>query len=154
MQRRDALGLKGHVLIEVKDAEGKLKDVREFDNLVMDAGEDELAQLLVGVAATAFTYIAIGTDSTAAADSQAALGGEISTNGGSRAQDASPSTSGNVSTVSVTYSFTDALAIQEAGLFNDPTAGDMFSRQTFAVVNVGNGDSMTVTWNITVGTAR
>ena len=154
MQRHDGFGIKGHVLIEIRDSEGKLKDVREFNNLVMDAGEDELAQLLVGVAANPFTYIAIGTDSTAAADTQTALGGEITTNGGARTQDASPSTSGNVSTVNTTFNFTGSLAIQEAGLFNDPTAGDMFARQTFAVINVGNGDSMTVTWNITVGEAR
>ena len=155
MLRRDAFGLKGHVLIEVKDAEGKLKDVREFDNLVMDAGEDELALLLIGDAGgNPFSYIAIGTDSTTAADSQTALGGEISTNGGGRTQDTSPSTSGNVATVAATFNFTGPLAIQEAGLFNDASAGSMFARQTFDVINVGSGDSMTVTWNITVGTAR
>jgi len=154
MQRRDALAVKGHVLIEVWDAEGKLREIREFDNLVMDAGEDALATLFIGGAASPFDYIAIGTSNTTPADTQTALGDEISTGGGARTQDASPSVSGNVATVSVTYNFTDSLAIQEAGLFNAASGGDMFARQTFAVVNVGNGDSMTITWNITVGTAR
>lgn len=156
MQRRDDLGVKGHVLIEVRNPDGEVREVREFDNLVMDAGEDALAKLLVGLSSNPFTWIALGTDGTAAADTQTALLAEITTNGGERTQDTSPTTDGNVATVTATFNFTGTLAIQEVGLFNADasTGGDMFARQTIAVINVGNGDSMTVTWNITVGEAR
>jgi hypothetical protein len=41
-------------------------------------------------------------------------------------------------------------AITEAGIFNHATAGDMFARTKFAVVNKGALDSMTITWTITV----
>jgi hypothetical protein len=41
-------------------------------------------------------------------------------------------------------------AITEAGIFNASTAGDMFARTKFAVVNKGAADSMTITWTITV----
>ncbi|MEX0855825.1 MAG: hypothetical protein WD018_08705, partial [Nitrosopumilaceae archaeon] len=43
------------------------------------------------------------------------------------------------------------VAITEAGLFDTfaNATGIMFARQTFAAVNVGSADSLTVTWTIT-----
>jgi len=143
-----------NVKIEARHADGKVFATRDISNLIMDAGEDEVAKLLCGVEATAFDYIALGTGDTAADDAQTALVAEISSNGGSRAQDASTSVTANVATIEYQFSITDALAIKESGVFNDPSAGDMLCRQTFDVINVGNGDTVTVTWQITVGVAR
>jgi len=145
--------VRGHIHFKHVQADGSVREF-DLDNLIMDAGEDEVAQLVCGVAATAFDYIAIGTDDTAPDDSQTALGAEITTNGGSRTQDGSTGTSGNVATIDVTFNFTGSLAIKEVGLFNAASNGDMLARQVFSVINVGDGDALTVTWNITVGTAR
>jgi hypothetical protein len=41
-------------------------------------------------------------------------------------------------------------AIVEAGLFNASSGGDMLCRTTFAVVNKGANDSITITWTVTV----
>jgi len=62
---------------------------------------------------------------------------------------------GTVSGSAIEYACTWAAAdgtgaITEAGIFNHATAGDMFARTKFAVVNKGAADSMTITWTITV----
>jgi len=148
--------LRGDITFEIARADGT-HEVRRMRNLIMDAGEDEAAKLLIGLAANPFDYIALGTDNDPAPDDeQTALNAESTTNGGGRAQDESPETSGNVATVAVTFNFTGALALVEVGLFNDTheNGGDMFSRQIFDVINVKDGDAMTVTWSITLGVSR
>ncbi len=150
----DSVHLMGHITFDITRGDGT-HEIRQMKNLIMDAGEDEAAKLLVGLVASPFTYIALGTDNDPApADSQTALNAECTTNGGSRTEDASPTTSGNVASVSVTFTFSGALALVEVGLFNAAADGDMFSRQIFDVINVGDTDQMTVTWNITLGTSR
>lgn len=143
-----------NVRIEARHANGELFAERKVHNMIMDAGEDVVAKMIGGIAANPFTYIAMGTDNTAPADSQTALVSEITSNGGARAADSAPSTSGNVLTVQYQFNITGALAIQEAGLFNSSSGGDMLARQTFAVINVDNGDSVTIIWEITAGTPR
>jgi hypothetical protein len=59
--------------------------------------------------------------------------------------------SANTATFTATYNFTGSFTIQEAGIFNDTTsAGDMLSRRVFPAVNVASGDSLVITWSITV----
>ena len=41
-------------------------------------------------------------------------------------------------------------AVKESGIFNGSTGGTMLCRTTFPVVNKQAGDSMTVTWTVTV----
>ena len=41
-------------------------------------------------------------------------------------------------------------AITEAGIFNATSAGPLLCRTTFAVKNKGAGDSLTLTWTITI----
>ena len=151
---KDSLGLQGKFTLVARHEDGTEFARRELLNTITDAGEDEVAKLVVGVAATAFDYIALGSDSAAAADSDTELSSEITQYGGERDQDGSTGTSNNVATVDVTFSFTDTLAIKEVGLLNAASDGDLLARQVFSVINVGNGDSLTATWNITCGTAR
>jgi len=148
------VGLAGHIDFKLNRADGSVEEWG-MHNLIMDAGEDEVAKLIADESTgDAFDYIAIGTDNTAADDGQTTLSAEISTNGGARAQDGTPTTSANVATINVTFNFTDPLAIVEVGLLNAAAAGDMLARQIFSVINVDDGDSLTVTWNITCGVAR
>ena len=146
------VGLSGEINFKHIKANGGTKEW-SIKNLIMDAGEDAVADLLGGTG-DPFDYIALGTDNTAADDAQTTLIAEISTNGGSRTQDAATAVAANVYTVDVTFTFTGALAIVEVGLLNAAAAGDMLARQVFSVINVDNNDQLTVTWNITTGTAR
>jgi len=147
--------LKGRVELDILRA-GGAREFLEFDNVITDMGENEAAKLLCGVTADHFSHIAIGTSDAAATDANVALAAEITTYGGARAHDAAPTTNANVATVVVTFNFTvpTSFAVKEVGLLNAASNGDILCRQIFDVVNVGNGDSMTVTWNITAGVAR
>lgn len=142
---------KGKVKVEHR-RNGELLAVVDKPNLVVTAGKHEAAGLLGGLAGyNPFTYIAVGTGTTAPAVGDTALETEIIDGGLARAQDASPEVSENVLTVSVTFNVTASYAVTEAGLFNDASGGDMFARVTFAALNVQNGDTLTFTWEITNG---
>ncbi len=148
--QKESLKLKGHIKFVLKDKDGKIKEVREIDNLIVNAGKSETAGLLIGdTGATAFGYIAIGTGTTAPSASDTAL--ETETH---RASATTSLTTTNVTNdtaqLEATFNFTSSYAITESGIFNDATAGDMLARQTFSALNVANGDSLTVTWKITV----
>ena len=43
-----------------------------------------------------------------------------------------------------------AYAIKEAGIFNAATGGTMLARTTFAVINKGTDDTVSISWTITV----
>ena len=151
MEKRDSLGLQGQFTLVAKHDDGEVFATREIVNLIMDAGEDEVAQMIIGAASDKFTWIAVGTSTTEPDDAQTALIAESTTNGGARKEDETPEATANVATIAVTFTFTDALALTEVGLLNASSAGDMMSRQIFDVINVGEDDSLTATWNIRTG---
>ena len=130
--------------------DGKVIAEFEKENLVTDAGKEELAKLLVGLSTKPFTWIAVGTGTTEPSASDTALEAEITGGGLARAQDSSPETSGNTATISVTWNITGSYAITEAGLFNDDVdpGGVMLARVTVAALNVQSGDTLTWTWEI------
>jgi hypothetical protein len=90
--------------------------------------------------------MAIGTGSTSPGASDSALG----------TQTGRVSLSGNtVSTNTITYTATFPAgtgdgAITEAGIFNASSGGTMLCRTTFPVVNKASGDTIAVTWVVTV----
>lgn len=49
-----------------------------------------------------------------------------------------------------TFNFTAAFAVNEVGIFNDPSAGDMLAGSAFGVVNVQNGDALQITYKVQV----
>ncbi|MDQ3730311.1 MAG: hypothetical protein M3355_12070 [Actinomycetota bacterium] len=58
---------------------------------------------------------------------------------------------GNVLTMVGDWAAGDATAaITEAGVFNAATAGSMYSRATFAVINKAAGDTLQITWTYTL----
>jgi len=127
-------------------------------NVVTNAGLAEVVACAGnGLGGTAFGWIAIGTDSTAADTADTALGAEITTNGGGKdastvtAED-SGTVTGDVLQLVSGWNFSGSLNIAESGVFNNAVAstGDMLCRQTFTVLAVDNGDSLTITWQITL----
>jgi hypothetical protein len=144
---KDALKLKGRVGIVLKDKDGNIKETRDIDNLVVDAGLDYIASRMKDATATAMSHMALGSDNTAAAAGNTDLGSIL----GSR--EALDSTTVTDNTVQYIASFEagDATgAVVEAGIFNAASAGTMLCRTVFAVVNKQADDTMTVTWTITI----
>ena len=146
----DTFAMKGDLTITVKDAAtGTIKDQRELKNLVVTAGKGFIASRMAAASASVMGWIAVGTDSTAAAVGNTALGTEL-------ARVATTVSGGTVSTNTVTYvstfpAGTGTGALVEAGIFNASSAGTLLSRTVFSVVNKGAADEMTITWVITVG---
>lgn len=142
--------LTGKWYVTLYGPDGEKKAYREGKNVITEGGLSFLASFLnsANAAASTFTmaYIAIGTDSTAEAASNTALGAEAARH------------TGTVSYVSdaiyrVTATFASGLgtgAIVEYGLLSSNTNGTMMSRDTESVVNKGADDVLTVTTEITL----
>ena len=148
MNQLENISAKGALSVVLTDAQGNVKDTREFKNLVVTTGLNFIVSRMKDATATAMSHMELGTGSTAASASDTALGTAISAS-------RTALTSTTVSTNTITYvaSFaagTGTGAVTESGIFNASSAGTMLCRTVFPVVNKQSGDSMTVTWTITV----
>ena len=124
-------------------------------NLVTNAGKAGIASRINGAGSeAAFTYIAIGTGTTAAAAADTTLQTEITTNGVARAAATVSRTTTDVTNDTarhvLTYNFTGSFAVTEAGVLNAASAGTLLNRNVFSAVNVASGDSLQVTVDVDV----
>jgi len=142
----DSVKIKGRLNVIHLDSDGLLKGEQKIDNLVVATGKNIIASRLLGNTTPTPSHMAIGSSSTAAATGQTALLGELG-----RVAFDSTSRSSNVNTYIATFpAGTGTGAVQEAGIFNAGSSGDMLCRTTFSVVNKAAGDSIIITWNLTV----
>lgn len=99
-------------------------------------------------------FIAMGTGATGAARTAVAADTALSTQVETR-------TSGTESVVTTTQTgdtyqsagtvtATTTRAVDESGLFDASTSGNMFTSATFAVINLTNGDSIAFTWKVQI----
>ena len=145
MKHENSLKLRGSYKIYDGD-----KLVREGENLIPDAGYDFICNV-IGLAAqpAEMAYIAVGTNSTAPAAGNTALGAEVAS---SRTAATYAHTAGT-KTMTLTTTFGAGVgtgALTEVGIFNASSGGTMISRHTFSVYNKGAGDSLTVVWTLTL----
>ena len=143
----DGMKAKGRVNIVLKGKDGKVKESREINNLVVGSGLDYIASRMGGTSSSVMSHMALGSGTTAAANGDTDLESIL----GSR--EALDSTTVTDNTIQYLSSFEagDATgAVTEAGIFNASTGGDMLCRTTFDVVNKGAEDSLSVTWTITI----
>ncbi len=146
----ERLKLAGTVELCLRSPDGKIKDNRKIENLVVNAGLAYIISRMVGTAKPPISHMALGAGTTAAAGAQTDL---IAMLGAREALDSTTIAGTNNEKVVYVASFEagDATgAVTEAGLFNAATGGDMLCRTVFAVVNKAADDTMTVTWTITV----
>jgi hypothetical protein len=109
--------------------------------------------MAVDVGETGIDYIAVGVGTPSAT----ALGSESTTNGGTRRGGANVTGSNETTTLTgdtaqflTTFTFTGALVLTEAGLFNGSGANTMLASQSFAALNVADTDTLQITWKIKV----
>ena len=153
--------ISGHVTTTVFDEDGNIKQYFQSDNAVMNAGENCAVRDLFddnnggsGACSTlggSFDWIAIGTGSTAVAVTQTALATE-----NTRSQDtACAFTAANGATQAgqcvLSQSFTGITAtIQESGVFDASSAGNMFARQLTGAIALVPADTLQVDWTFTI----
>lgn len=139
---------KGTLNLTVRDERGEIKESRDITNTITNDGLAENAALwLSDVSGTAFDYIAIGTGTKSATASDTALETETQREPATGTQTTTSVTDDTAQLVT-TFSFTGSAAITESGVFNASSAGTMYCRTTFSAINVSNGDTLEITWNI------
>jgi len=103
--------------------------------VVTTAGKQAKQQRLVGTAANAFTYMALGTANTAdAAATDTTLGSEITTGGLSRVN-VTPTVTNGVVTWSALFYASASFTVTEIGIFNASSAGTMYIHVTLGTSN-------------------
>ncbi len=136
----EELKLTGHVTVTVNDTV-----VQEIPNLVVTAGKGYVASRMKDTTATAMSHMAVGTNSTAAAAGDSALGAEAG-----RVALTSTAVSDNTITYVATFpAGTATAALVEACIVNATSGGTMLCRTVYAPVNKAASDAMTVSWVIT-----
>lgn len=138
-----------------RNAAGQVLRKFTVSNLVVNAGWAGVASRINGSGAeAAFTYIALGVGTTAAAAGNTTLESEVVTVGGERAAATASRVTTDVTDDTAqlvhTFTFTGSLVITESGVFNAASAGTMLARQVFSAINVASGDSLQVTWKFDV----
>jgi hypothetical protein len=153
--------LKGNVDMMLYDESGKIKDERHFDNLIVNSGLEGVASRIAphdgSVNPTSpYNYIALGTNNNAVSASDTALVAELPTGASySRLQDStaiySATDAGKKLILSVTFLPGQATGtLRESGIFDAATGGDMLARQTFADIQKAAGDTLSITWTISL----
>jgi len=126
-------------------------------NIITNGGRDYLhTQAYIGTAATAtLKYIAVSSSTVTPAAGDTTLNAEIvDANGLARAVSTTDThTAGtNTSTVGITFNATGTYtAVQLGALFSAASAGTMANEATFSSTNLASGDSLQLTWTITLG---
>lgn len=126
------------------------------DNLLTDAGRDKAhAQLYTNTSAGArgAGFIAVTTDSGSPADGDTTLASEINTGGLARADASTKTHSAGTNSTTISHTFTASAthtAVQKAALFDAASSGTMYHENTFTSTTLISGDTLTVTWTLTV----
>jgi hypothetical protein len=147
MNVQEKLKPTGLVTVVHTNEAGKVLNKFTVKNLVVTTGKNHIAARIGAVSQpTAMSHMAIGTG-TAAANATDAL---LATEGGRVSLSA---TTVSTNTVQYTATFpagTGTGAVTEAGVFNASSGGTMLCRTTFSAVNKASGDSIAITWVVTV----
>jgi hypothetical protein len=144
----DGLKISGHVKYELRDSNGNVKDTWENKNLVVTVGKNYLAAWLVAASQAGYfmQFIQLGEGTAAPTASDTVLETPLT-----------PRVAGTLSSSTSVWTnvavFAPGVAtgnLTEAGLFSLTTGGTMFSRQVFSLRTKQAGDTLTVTWNLTL----
>lgn len=146
MNINEGLFAKGRLSIIVKDKDGNIKQALDVPNLVVTAGKQHIASRLVDNSSDIMSHMALGTGSTTPIAGDTTLGSETG-------RVVLSSFSASTNSITATASFpagTGTGAISEAAILNAASGGTMLCRTTFPVVNKGAGDSIAISWVITI----
>lgn len=127
----------------------KVYGVQWGSNLVVDAGKSLVAEILENNSGTPASpsHIALGSSGVAVDAAQTALQGTEH-----HRDSATLSRTDNVLSLDATISHSASdVTVEEAGIFNDASAGTMLARWLVQSFTFSNGDSVDITWALTVG---
>lgn len=146
MNTQEMIKATGALKIVLRGADGQVKHEQEVKNLVVTTGLGFIASRMKDATANAMSHMALGSGNTAAAAGDTALGTEL----GRVALTSTTVTGNQVVYVASFGAGAGTGAVTEAGIFNAGAAGTMLCRTVFAVVNKAAGDTMSITWTVTI----
>jgi hypothetical protein len=142
----ESINVKGNLEVILLDENGNQKDYRKVNNLVVAVGKDTIASRMVGNTTAIMSHMAVGTSNTAATTSQTTLGTEV----GRVVLDSTSRSANTITYVATFGAGTGTGALTEAGILNASSAGSLLCRTVFGVVTKAAGDTIVITWNVTV----
>jgi len=148
MFNKDMTNANGKVLVQVFGQDGKLKEERKIENLVVNTGLAFISSRMAGTASGVMSHMEVGTGTTTPAAANTILETAI---GASRVALTSTTVTANaIEYIGDFPAGTGTGAVTEAGILNASSAGDLLCRTTFSVVNKGAADTLKITWTVTV----
>ena len=124
-------------------------------NLIPTAGKAGVASRINGDGSeAAFTYLAVGTGTTAADAANTTLEAEIVDSGLARASATASRVTTDVTNDTAqlvkSWSVSGTKAVTECGALNAASTGTLLGRQVFSAINVVSGDTLQVTYKFDV----
>jgi len=142
--------LKGRFHIAVLGEDGEERSHQVVPNTIMNAGIKVITGLMLkDVGEDAFDYLAIGTDNTAPNATDTSMGAEKYRVEGTGSQE-TDSVTDDTARLTGSIAITSSISVQEAGVFNSDSAGDMLARTTFSSVSVNDGDTVNIGYDVVV----
>ncbi len=166
------VGILGHITLTATNPDGKIISYIQTDNLIVNRGENCVAETLFNVTTTGddeclgddisaekFTFIAIGNGTlpVVGAENKTLADEQQRTQAADedRDVDSSSGTGDTEAIVTMTAEFTagEELDITESGIFDEAgdDAGNMLARQKFTAISLSEDDKLTVEWEIKIG---
>jgi len=143
----------GYVHLVCRDKDGNLKWEHKGKNIITNAGLAAIAGLVGNTGSvTAFSYIALGTSSTAVAAGDTTLGAEITDTGLQRAAATVSRTTTTAANDTLrfakTFTATGSKTVEEVGIFNASSSGVLLGHLLTGSKALQNTDTLTVTYDI------
>ena len=148
LKQDEVTGYTGKVeLKHVRD--GRVLNTVKINNLIVDAGLKSIVDRLGDVnSITPFEYIALGTGSTAPAGGDTSLANEVERSIATVTLD-TENVANDTLQLQNTFSITSSVTVEESGVFNDASAGDLLARALTGTLELSSGDDLQITWRIT-----
>jgi len=149
------LGRASAVVRHFRPGVGEIGQAEEVWNVITNVGRDFLHQQgyqTTGLGANGLNYIALSNDPVTETSASTTLSNEITTNGLGRTQGVVAHTNGtNTTTIANTFTASGTQAAQKAALFTASSAGIMNHVLGFTQRSLISGDTLQITFTITLG---
>lgn len=147
------LSISGRLTIVLYGPDGVVKDQRKINNLVVGTGLGHIVSRMTGTSSNVMSHLQLGTGSTAATAANTALEAAISPRNALVSTTAGGTYSEQLTYVASFIAGEATGSLREAAIFNASSSGTMLCRTVFPVINKGAGDTLQITWTISLSAA-
>lgn len=141
---QDTIKMTGLPTLTLRNQSGVIKQKFSVPNLVVNNGKQWLAQRALAGSANLMSHMAIGSGNLPPGATDIGLGAELA-----RVALTATTLVGNTITHTCTFGAgVGTGALNEAGIFNPESV--MLCRVTFGVVSKEAGDSLSISWDVTI----